>query len=62
MWESITDVHKKIDEYKEKLNAFKANIKLCDLIDKTFPVADYCMELIMKVEGWEDNSYVFLKR
>ena len=52
----IDDVHKKIDEYKDKLLAFKANTKLRELVDISFPVPDYCMELIMEVEGWEDKT------
>ena len=49
----IDDVHKKIDEYIEKLLAFKANTKLVGI---SFPVPDYCMELTMEVEGWEDKT------
>ena len=52
----IDDVHKKIDEYKGKLMAFKANTKLKELIGISFPVPDYCMELTMEVEGWEDKT------
>ena len=52
----IHDVQKKIDEYKEKLMAFKANTKLKELIGISFPVPDYCMELTMEVEGWEDKT------
>jgi hypothetical protein len=52
----IDDVHKKIDEYKVKLMAFKANTKLKELIGISFPVPDYCMELTMEVEGWEDKT------
>ena len=52
----IDDVHKKIDEYKDKLMAFKANTKLIELINTSFPVPDYCMELTMEVEGWEDKT------
>ena len=52
----IDDVHKKIKEYKEKLLAFKANTKLRELIGISFPVPDYCMELTMEVEGWEDKT------
>ena len=53
----IVDVHKKIGEYKMKLTAFKANIKLQELIGISFPVPDYCIELAMKVEGWEDKTF-----
>ena len=52
----IDEVQQKINEYKDKLMAFKANTKLRELIGITFPVPDYCMELIMKVEGWEDKT------
>ena len=52
----IEDVHKKIDEYKLKLMAFKANTKLRELIGISFPVPDYCMELTMEVVGWEDKT------
>ena len=52
----INDVHKKIDKYKGKLRAFKANTKLRELIGISFPVPDYCMELTMEVEGWEDKT------
>ena len=52
----IDDVHKKIDEYKVKLMVFKANTKLKELIHISFPVPDYCMELTMEVEGWEDKT------
>jgi hypothetical protein len=52
----IDDVHKKIDEYEIKLLAFKANTKLKELIGISFPVPDYCMELTMEVEGWEDKT------
>ena len=52
----IDSVHKKIEEYKDKLLAFKANTKLRELIGISFPVPDYCMELTMEVEGWEDKT------
>ena len=52
----IDDVHKKINEYKHKLLAFKANTMLKQLINISFPVPDYCMELTMEVEGWEDKT------
>ena len=52
----IDELHIKIDEYKEKLLAFKANTKLRNLIGISFPVPEYCIELIMKVEGWEDKT------
>jgi hypothetical protein len=52
----IDDVHKKINEYKEKLLAFKASTKLRELVGISFPVPDYCMELTMEVEGWEDKT------
>ena len=50
------DVHQKIEKYKKKLSTFKANTKLRDLIDISFPVPDYCIELTMEVEGWEDKT------
>ena len=52
----IDDIHQKIDKYKEKLSTFKANTKLKDLTDISFPVPDYCIELTMEVEGWEDKT------
>jgi hypothetical protein len=52
----IDDVHKKINEYKVKLLTFKATTKLKELIGISFPVPDYCMELTMEVEGWEDKT------
>ena len=52
----IDDIHKKIDEYKDKLMAFKANTKLRELIGINFSLPDYCMELTMEVEGWEDKT------
>ena len=52
----IDAMHKKIDKYKGKLMAFKANTKLRELIGISFPVPDYCMELTMEVEGWEDKT------
>ena len=52
----IDEVHKKIEKYKVKLLAFKSSIKLKELINTRFPVPDYCMELTMEVEGWEDKT------
>ena len=52
----IDDVHKKINGYRDKLLAFKANTKLRELIGISFPVPDYCMELTLEVEGWEDKT------
>ncbi len=52
----IDDVRKKINEYKEKLLTFKATTKLRELVGISFPVPDYCMELTMEVEGWEDKT------
>ena len=49
------EIHKKIEEYKCKLVVFKTNTKLRELINTSFPVPDYCMELTMEVEGWEDK-------
>ena len=50
------EIHKKIEEYKCKLVVFKTNTKLRELINTSFPVPDYCMELTMEVEGWEDKT------
>ena len=52
----IDGIHEKIEKYKAKLMAFKANTKLKQLIGISFPVPDYCMELTMEVEGWEDKT------
>ena len=52
----INEIHKKIEEYKRKLTAFKTHTKLRELIGISFPVPDYCMELTMEVEGWEDKT------
>ena len=52
----IDDIHQMIDKYKHKLASFKANTKLRELIGISFPVPDYCMELTMEVEGWEDKA------
>ena len=52
----IDDIHQKIDKYKEKLSNFKMKTKLRDLIGTKFPVPDYCVELTMEVEGWEDKT------
>ena len=52
----IDDIHKKVGEYKNKLMAFKTHTKLRELIGISFPVPDYCMDLTMEVEGWEDKT------
>ena len=52
----IDGVHSKVREYEDKLRAFKANTKLRELVGISFPVPDYCMELTMEVEGWEDKT------
>ena len=52
----IDDIHQKIGKYKEKLSTFKNNTKLRDLTGTSFPVPDYCMELTVEVEGWEDKT------
>jgi hypothetical protein len=52
----IDTIHKEIDKYKEKLRTFKATTKLRELVGISFPVPDYCMELTMEVEGWEDKT------
>ena len=50
------EVHQKVEEYKRKLIAFKSKTKLRDVIGLSFPVPDYCIELTMEVEGWEDKT------
>ena len=52
----IVDIHQKIDKYKEKLSTFKNTTKLRDLVGTRFPVPDYCIELTVEVEGWEDKT------
>ena len=52
----IDGVHSKVKEYEDKLRAFKATTKLRELVGISFPVPDYCMELTMEVEGWEDKT------
>ena len=52
----IDDIHKKIKKYTGKLSAFKTNTKLRELVGRSFSVPDYCMELTMEVEGWEDKT------
>ena len=52
----IDGVHSKVKEYEDKLRAFKVNTKLRELVGISFPVPDYCMELTMQVEGWEDKT------
>ena len=52
----IDGVHSKVKEYEDKLRAFKATTKLRQLINTCFSVPDYCMELAMEVEGWEDKT------
>ena len=52
----IKDIHKKVNQYKDKLVLFKSTTKLRQLIGTSFPVPDYCMELTMDVEGWEDKT------
>ena len=53
---NIDEVNSKVKEYEDKLRAFKATTKLRQLINTCFPVPDYCMELTMEVEGWEDKT------
>ena len=53
---NIEGVRKRIDTYQRKLSTFKTNTKLRDLIGTNFPVPDYCMELTLKVEGWETKT------
>ena len=52
----IDSIHKKIENYNGKLSDFKTNTKLRELVGRSFPVPDYCMELTMEVEGWEDKT------
>ena len=52
----IDYVHQMIDKYQRKLANFKANTKLREIIEAKFPVPDYCMELTIEVEGWEDKT------
>ena len=52
----IDDIHRKIDVYRDKLTSFKTSTKLRDLIDVSFPVPDYCIELTIKAEGWEEKT------
>ena len=52
----IDDMHQKIKEYTSKLATFKASTKLRDLIGISFSVPDYCIELTMITEGWEDKT------
>ena len=52
----IEDIHKKVQDYRDKLSAFKASTKLKDLIGISFMVPDYCIRLTMKVEGWENKT------
>ena len=58
----IDDVHQKIEKYTSKLAMFKANTKLRDLIGISFPVPDYCIELTMITEGWEDKTISDVER
>ena len=53
---TVDGLHSKIKKYEDKLRAFKATTKLKELIGISFPVPDYCMELTMEVEGWEDKT------
>lgn len=52
----IEHLHTKIAIYEDKLMTFKTNTKLRDVIGRDFPVPDHCIELSMKVEGWEDKT------
>lgn len=52
----IDDIHQRIGDYKRKLLQFKTCTKLKDVISTQFPVPDYCMELTLKVEGWENKT------
>ena len=52
----INQIHRKIDMYREKMSDFKSNTKLKDMINTSFAVPDYCIELTMEVEGWEDKT------
>lgn len=53
---NINGIQRKVDQYKRSLLTFKAKTKLRDLVGTSFPVPDYCMELTMKVEGWEEKT------
>ena len=52
----INQIHRKIDMYRGKMSDFKSNTKLKDMINTSFAVPDYCIELTMEVEGWEDKT------
>ena len=52
----IDDIHQKLEKYKTELASFKASTKLRDLIGLSIAVPDYCIELTMEVEGWEDKT------
>ena len=52
----IEGIQQNIDKYKDKLTNFKANTKLKDVLNTHFPVPDYCIELAMEVEGWENKT------
>lgn len=58
----VDDIHRKIEEYTSKLAAFKANTRLRDLVGISFPVPDYCIELTMITEGWEDKTILDVEK
>ena len=49
-------LHQKIKEYQSKLKTFKETTKLSDIIGLHFPIPDYCVELTIKVNGWENMT------
>ena len=52
----IDKIHEMIATYRSKLLAFKGTTKLKDMINTRFAVPDYCIELTLKVKGWEDKT------
>lgn len=55
------EMHDRIEEYKKKLSSFKATTKLGDLKDIKFAVPVYCVELTMKVEGWNEMTIKYVE-
>ena len=52
----IDQIHQQVEKYKQKVLNFKQNTRLGDLMGTNFPVPDYCIELTVEVEGWEDKT------
>lgn len=52
----IPAVQQKMEKYESKLRTFKRNTKLKAVTTASFPVPDYCIQLTMEVEGWEDKT------